>query len=325
MKKEDIIKIMLDTIGEPDSFEFLNDYLDFTLEYSRVYCDTEYSENHHILPRSMFKSYEHESWNIVKLIYADHIFAHELLANAYINRSTLRPLNFMKSNIDKDSKLISKAAKKGWNKLKNDPVKYKKWCDTRSNYMKSLSSKEQSRRSKKGWDNLSNFDYINRCLINKNNWTEDRKAKKSAQMIEYFKNNPNEMFNRSTKMWNNMDPIKKKQFNNKMNLINKDINKRNKASNSLKEKWKDLDFKKKMNTRKSSKRKILAISPTGETIEFNGLDSMIKQYGFNRNLIDKYRNTGKPVESKNVKNKESIANTIGWKFNYIKYGETNIA
>lgn len=38
-----------------------------------------------------------------------------------------------------------------------------------------------------------------------------------------------------------------------------------------------------------------------------------------------FRNTGKPVTSKNVKNKESISNNIGWKFNYNKYGKTNIS
>lgn len=323
MKKKDIIKIMIDTLGNPDSFEFLNDYLDFMLEYSNT--SNKYSENHHILPRSLFEMYKDDDWNIVNLIYADHIFAHELLAKAYANRSTLRPLNFMKSNVSKDSRLISKAAKKGWEKLKRNPAKYKEWCEARSRYMKSLSIEEQSRRSTKAWNNLSETEYNKRCLINKNNWTEYRKIAKSIQMTEYFKNNPNEMSVRSTKMWNSMDPIKKQQFVDKMNVVNKNITKREKVGQSIKEKWNDPNFRKKMNSRKTSKRKIIATSPRGEIIEFDGLCSMIKQYGFNRKLIDEYRNTDKRVKSENVKNKESIANTIGWKFNYTKYGETNIS
>jgi hypothetical protein len=191
--------------------------------------------------------------------------------------------------------------------------------------MKSLSFEERSRRSKLAWVSLTDSEYFKRCEINSKNWTKSRKKEKSNQMIEYFKNNPDEMSNRSKRMWDNMDPTKKEEFISKMTLVNQDINKRNNAGKSIKNRWKDPNFREKMMDRKTSKRKITAISPNGEVIEFDGLMSMIEQYGFNRQLVNKYRNTGKPVESKNVKNKKSIANTIGWKFNYTKYGETNIS
>lgn len=314
---------MITELGEPDSIEFLNEYLDFTLNYVST-CDG-YSENHHILPRSLFKDYKNDSWNIVNLLYSDHVFSHELLANAYINRATLRPLNFMKSQTSKNTELISKAAKKGWIKLKNNPVKYKKFCDDRSEHIKSLSSIERSRRSQLMWDNLTESQYIERCISNKNSWTSDRRNIKSKQMTEYFKNNPNEMSNRSSKMWDNMNPIDKQRFNNTMNIVNKDPIKRASASESIKQKWKDPAFRENMNNRKTSNRKVIAISPSGNIHEFNGLGLMVKTHNFNRGLINKFRNSGKPVISNNVKNKESVANTIGWKFNYTKYGETNFS
>jgi hypothetical protein len=323
MNYNKFIEIITSKLGEPDSLGFLKEYLEFTLNYSNT--SNKYSENHHILPKSQFPEYLNEKWNIVNLVYEDHVFAHELLFLAYNNRSNHRPLQFMRSQISKDSKLISKSSKKGWISLKSNVDKYSKWIEGRSKYMKSLSFEERSRRSKLAWVSLTDSEYFKRCEINSKNWTKSRKKEKSNQMIEYFKNNPDEMSNRSKRMWDNMDPTKKEEFISKMTLVNQDINKRNNAGKSIKNRWKDPNFREKMMDRKTSKRKITAISPNGEVIEFDGLMSMIEQYGFNRQLVNKYRNTGKPVESKNVKNKKSIANTIGWKFNYTKYGETNIS
>lgn len=320
MNKEYIINIMIKELGEPDSLDFLNEYLDFLLDYKNDSIG--YRENHHILPRALFKDFENVDWNQKYILYEDHIFAHELLFQAFTNRTFSRPLNFMKSQLSKDHDMLSKASKKGWESLKNDQKKYKDWICKRSKYMKSLSKDERSARSKKMWDSLNSEAYNNRCRINKDNWTEERKMLKSKQMREYFKNNPDEMSKRSKKMWNNMDSNKKDKFNIKMNDVNKDPIKRQKAGDSIKKKWKNSEFRDKMRSRKTSKRQVIAINPSGEIFEFNGLTSMIELYNFNRTLIDKFRNTGKPVESKNVKNKESIANTIGWKFNYIKYGET---
>lgn len=321
--KNKLINIFVKELGEPDSMEFLNEYLDFTLNYSKK--GNGYSERHHILPRSSFKEYESEDWNIVDLLYEDHVYAHELLFQAYINRQNQRPLQFMKSQLSKNHEMVSESAKKGWKTLKSDPIKYSDWIRKQSNHMKSLSSEEQSRRSKLGWDRLNDIEYEKRCEINKNNWTDERKSKKSKDMKDYFKNNPDEMSKRSSKMWNNMDPSKKKEFDNKMDIVNKDPEKRAKAARSIKSKWKDPEFRNKMKNRKTSSRKVTAISPDGIVHEFEGLISMIEEYNFNRSLINKFRNTGKPVESENVKNKKSMSNTIGWIFNYTKYGETDIS
>lgn len=148
------------------------------------------------------------------------------------------------------------------------------------------------------------YEYNKRCQINKNNWTEERKQIKSKQMKDYFKNNPDEMTERSKKMWSSMSSEKRKEFKDKMNIVNNDLNKRNKASKSIKEKWKDPSFKNKMKNRKTSSREVIAISPFGEIIKRDGIIEILEEFDFNIRLMHQFRNTNKPVESKNVKNKK---------------------
>ena len=188
--------------------------------------------------------------------------------------------------------------------------------------MKSLSSEEQGRRSKKGWDSYSDEEYLKRCEINKMAWDEDRKRLKSEQMKSYFKDNPSEMSERMSRFWKNMDSNKKEQWDLKMLEVNKDPLKRKNASESIKKKWKEEEFIKKMKNRKTSNYIITAIKPDGEKIQRSGLNNLIDEFNLNYLLIKKFSNTGKPVESKNVKNKKNISNTIGWKFYYNEYGKT---
>lgn len=48
--------------------------------------DVEYTEKHHICPRSMYPEYNKCDWNIVKLSYYNHVRAHYLLARMYENQ-----------------------------------------------------------------------------------------------------------------------------------------------------------------------------------------------------------------------------------------------
>ena len=68
-------------------------------------------------------------------------------------------------NYYKNSEEISNAAKKGWIKLKEDDEKYRKWLDSRSNYMKELSTEEQRRRANIFWENISEDDYKHACDV----------------------------------------------------------------------------------------------------------------------------------------------------------------
>jgi hypothetical protein len=253
---------------------------------------------------------------MLALEYKDHIHAHELLFKAYNIRKNQRPLQFMKSQMSKDSKLISNASKKGWVNLKNDYDAYSKWRKSKSDNMKSLSSDEQGRRSKKGWDNLTKLEYENRCRINKDNWTEERKLNKSKQMSEYFKNNPDEISARNKKRWDNISDNDLEAFKTKMNDVNADPDKRRRAGETIRNKWKDPKFIEKMKSRKVHVDIYEAISPNGKTFKREGMIAMINEFDFSPYLVRKFKNTGDIVTSTNTKNKQ-VLNTIGWEFKKI--------
>jgi len=315
LSKEKLIQIFESRLGIPDSIQHLHKYIDFLLSY-RITNTESYCEKHHILPSATFNEYSKCDWNILNLEYKDHILAHELLFKAYNIRKNQRPLQFMRSQTSKDSKLISNAARKGWINLKNDYDTYKKWRKAKSDHMKSLSSDEQSRRSKKGWDTLTKTEYEKRCKINKDNWTEERKLNKSKQMFEYFKNNPDEISARNKKRWDNINDEDLRAFKDKMNVINKDPQKRKRAGNTIKNKWKDPIFKEKMKHRKVRVDIYEAISPVGEMIRCEGMIAMINEFEFSPYLVRKFKNTGNAVTSTNTKN-QYVLNTIGWKFKKI--------
>lgn len=116
--------------GIPDDENSLVEYINFIInsEYKEK-DDIEYTELHHIFPTAIYDDVEipTDIKNIFRLKYIDHIKAHELLFLAYNKRVYARPLQFMKSQLSKNSKLVSNAAKKGWIKLKSDENKYEEF------------------------------------------------------------------------------------------------------------------------------------------------------------------------------------------------------
>jgi len=322
MNKDTIRNILIQKHGTPDSKSSLDEYLTLVLSYTGSVDKTEYCEYHHILSRSFFPEYTNEKWNIVALRYVDHVKAHELLFQSFNNRSYQRTLNFMKSDVAKNSEMISNAAKRGWKNLKENLHSYEDFRKNRSLYMKSLSFEEQSRRANKGWKNT---DYDMRCKINKEIWTPELKEAKSEQMKQFFIKNPEESSRRTKKRWNTMSKEDKTAFDEKMKKINQDDNKRQKASTSLKEKWADPKFKEKMlkrNPRSSSVGGYVCVSPETVSYEFSHLNKMVEKFNFNITLIRKYLNTGSPVAAYKQQEREITKNTIGWIFYTMKiYGE----
>lgn len=77
---------MLDIRKELETLEIL-DSESFELYLSLVsngeYIGSEYSEVHHILPRSLFPEYATTKQNLIRLKYDDHIEAHRLLYSAF--------------------------------------------------------------------------------------------------------------------------------------------------------------------------------------------------------------------------------------------------
>lgn len=315
LSKEKLIQIFIDKLGEPNSLIHLSKYFDFLLFYDLINEDA-YIEKHHILPVCTFNKYSKDSWNLIILEYLDHIKAYELLFKAYNIRKYQWSLHYMKSQLNKDSKLISNAAKKGWKSLKDNKKNYDKWRKSRSKYMLNILDEHQNKISKSiklNWDNLSESEYKNRCKINKENWTEERKRIKSKQMIEYCKNNLDKIKERNQNMWDSVTPEFRNEFKSKITEINRNPEKRRKAGDSIKNKWKDPIFRQKMKSRKNAVKKYIAILPSGEIIERIGMIEMIKEFNFSPYLVRKYTNSGETVDSKHSKNKQ-VANTIGWKF-----------
>lgn len=187
--------------------------------------------------------------------------------------------------------------------------------------MKKLSSAEQCRRSKKGWDNLSEEQYEKRCEINKENWTEELKLMKSNQMKEYFINNPNAAKETSIRRYENMSKEARILFKNKMNEVNKDPVKRQKAGNTIKKHWQNPEFVEKMKNRKKKPGdKYEIIDRNGNILYKEGLHAIVNEFNFNITLIREFANTGLPVlQHTNRKKSQATINTEGYKFNKIKH------
>lgn len=280
-----------------DNIKYLDKYLIFLLNYNTC-NDNEYNEKHHILPTSVFPEYKNEIWNIIKITYEDHKLVHLWLFKAINIRKYQRPLNWMLKEY-KNSNEISKAAKMGWITLKKNDIKYKEFCKKRSDYMKNNSKELQSKRSKKFWDNITDEKYLNYCNKMKKMWTNEMRHKQSISSKKYYSNIENrEKMSKSVKnSWDNMDKEKKQKFKEKMVIVNKNIEKRKKAGNTIKQLWKDKTYLEKMINRKHrSGKSIKIIKPDKTELIFETMTKLEKELKFSSHLIRKYRNTNKKIQ-----------------------------
>lgn len=296
--------------SEIDNEDYLEKYISFLINYK---IDNEldvYTEKHHILPRCTFPEYESETWNIIQLDYEHHKLVHFWLFKSINIRSYQKPLNWMMKSY-KNSGEISKAAKEGWKKMKNDTNKYKIWKDKRSKYMKNLSSEEQRRRANIFWENMSNDDYNKFCIEMKQYWTDERKQEKSNQMIEYYSNQGNieKKSIESKSRWDSVSKEYREKFSQKMDIINKDKNKRKDAGEKIKKLWEDDDYLEKMKNRKRrTGKKIKIIFPSGEEIVFETMRDIEKEYNFSSHLIRKYRDKDILINEKDLKGNQQLSN-----------------
>lgn len=70
---------ILQSIHKDVDLDYLEKYINLVTEYK---TDKEYTELHHILPKSLFPQYKTEKWNLVKLSGVDHFYAHYYLHKA---------------------------------------------------------------------------------------------------------------------------------------------------------------------------------------------------------------------------------------------------
>jgi hypothetical protein len=273
-----------------DDIEYLDKYIKLMMNY-RLLENSQSVEKHHILPKCVFPEFEKEDWNIIELEYKDHVKAHLYLFKSINIRQYQRPLNWM-LNFYKNSDEISNAAKRGWENLKNDKEKYTKWRNSKSESMKNLSSDEQSRRSKLFWNNITEEKYTIFSNKIKEYWTDEKRIDKSKEMNQYYSNPENilKKSKESQKRWDSMSEEKKIEFNEKMNTINKDENKRKVAGDKIKSLWQNEDYLEKMKNRPHRKgTSILIIRPDGEKIIVETMRKFEKEYNFSSHLIRKYR------------------------------------
>lgn len=126
----------IEKLGLPTNQQVLEEYFSICVSTDA----TEYTEIHHILPRSIFPEYVNESWNQVRLTYSTHCLAHELLWCAYPHIGSFwRPLNFMKSQNpdmrEKMSEAMRVRANALWSIMKSDPEKMKQWSENKRTLM----------------------------------------------------------------------------------------------------------------------------------------------------------------------------------------------
>jgi hypothetical protein len=334
-----------------DNYEYLDKYINFFKNYN-IKENFEYFEKHHILPRSTFPEFKNEDWNIAKLDYDSHRLVHLWLFKAINIRKYQRPLNWM-MNYYKNTEEISNAAKNGWINLKNNEEKYNKWRKSKSESMKKFrnsdnykrimieyfnnqeygeskgrksdtwgdrfSSENQRRRANIFWNNINEKDYLKFCEKMKSYWTEEKRVEKSKQMNEYYSNPDNaEKKRRETKdRWDSLDESYRKNFKEKMSLINKDLEKRLDAGNKIKDKWKDPVYLEKMKNRKKRNGLKIKITKIDESVEiFENMEDIVKKYNFSTHLIRKYRDTNNRVLEKHL-NSDNI-NLLGSKIETIK-------
>ena len=313
--KEKLKTLFIEKHGNPDSIEKLDLYLDFVLTY-KLDENISYTEKHHILDRASFPEFEKSDWNLVELEYQDHILAHELLFEAYNTRRYQRTLNF--NGVKKDSTLISNAAKKGWITLKNDTVKYNKWRDNRTVYLKSLNSEHYSNLSKKFWYNITDVERTIFSKKIKESKTVEVIEKQKASLQKYYENleNREKKSKEAKERWDSLSDQERMNFKEKMQYINSDVEKRKDASNKLKDKWQDSYYLEKMKHRKHKpKNKYQIIFDDGINEEIEGFSEMVEKYNLNAALIRKFLNTGNKVVTKSKR--IPALNTVGLIINQI--------
>lgn len=246
----DYINVFIEILGKPTSINSLENYVRFVINNSAIKEETEeYCEDHHIIPNSV-----KENHDIYTLTYINHVKAHVLLAEAYPISKFIRPLNFMLSREEKESieyrQLLSISIKNNWKEFKKTN-QFITWKEKRSldcrNHMLDGHAKYMS--------NKANTEKLNKIRSEKMKqyWTEEKRKEKSNSMIEYNKEYGTERYtNALLKRYSSMNDEEYNKFVATMTVVNKNEEKRKKAGEKIKEKWKDPAYIEKMKNRKTT-------------------------------------------------------------------------
>lgn len=314
MHFEFILNQFIQRHKEIDDISTLKKYIKFLLNYNLDEDLNLYCEKHHILPRATFPEFKNEAWNLVKIPYDIHIRVHEDLFKAINLRVYQRTLNFMQpKNLNKNTEMLSKAAKRSWETLKNNPEKYNKWREARSYHMSYNSSEQQTKRVNEYWKNITDEEYEKFCNNMKNIWTDELKEWQSNNKIEYYENpiNRKKLSNGLKEMWNSKSYEERNAFKKKMNVINKDPEKRKAAGLSIKKKWDDKEWRDKMMNRKSRSGNMYKITfPNNEIIIVKTQTELCNTYNISPYNIRKYTDSGIKIDKKHLKDNNTLLGCI---------------
>lgn len=245
----DFVSSFVEILGEPTSVINLENYIKFVFDNSVIKEQSkEYCEDHHILPNSV-----KQNDDVYTLTYINHVKAHILLVKAYPISKFIRPLNFMLSRKEKENieyrKLLSSSIKENWKQFKQTK-QYEIWKEKRSlackNHMLNGHAKYMSDKA-----NTEELKKIKSEKM-KQYWTEEKRKEKSKSLIEYNKIHGTERY--TTALLNRYSSMNDEEYNEfviTMNKVNKDEEKRKKAGEKLKERWKDPAYIEKMKNRKT--------------------------------------------------------------------------
>jgi hypothetical protein len=246
---DNYINLFIEILGKPTSVNNLENYIKFVFDNSVIKEQTkEYCEDHHILPLCLI-----ENNDVYTLTYVNHVKAHVLLAKAYPISKFIRPLNFMLSREEKECveyrKLLSHSIKENWKVFKKTE-QYEIWKEKRRlasrNHMINGHAKYMS--------NKANTPELKKIKSEKMKlyWTEERKKEKSKSIIGYNEKHGTERYTKALlDRYSSMTSEEYKKFVDKMTIVNKDEEKRKKAGEKIKEKWKDPAYIEKMKNRKT--------------------------------------------------------------------------
>lgn len=299
---------------EIDDISTLKKYIKFLLSYDLNENLNLYCEKHHILPVATFPEFKNQVWNLVKIPYVIHVKVHEYLFKAINLRVYQRTLNFMKTNtLEKDTEMLSRAAKRGWKTLKNNPEKYNKWKEARSYHMSHNSFELQTERANEYWKNISNEEYEEFCNNMKDIWTDELKEWQSNNKIEYYKNHINrkKLSNGLKQMWDSRSDEERDSFRKKMDAINKDPEKRKTAGISIKEKWDNKEWRSKMMNRKPRGGTMYKITfPNNDIIIVKTQNELCNTYNISPYNVRKYTDSGIKIDKKHLKDDDTLLGCI---------------
>lgn len=171
--------------AKPVSIHHLNEYIELIENALRNPTTEKYKENHHILPKSMFPEYasfKEHPWNKISLPAKQHYISHELLWQAFRNRSMAYAFWAMNIVSTKDQKRYMKISPELYEELRIERARFLSETNSGENnpfYGKTHSEEERIKSSIRNKELWANEEY-RKLYTGTNHPMYGKKHKKSS-------------------------------------------------------------------------------------------------------------------------------------------------